>query len=289
MPNDSYPLTLSPLIDEKHCFKDTPFVPVEEKLMLMDEVIDVIAKELQDEKQVNSIRQYMLPSKDFFQQALLRQYLHAISRVLKKELLPDWNAKEKEIFIFQLRGAVVESTSAAEFLKAVENMMVMILVPCILGKLDEEQKKTFIIGEDKQYEDKDEKHKPNTIYDHAGPQATFTGRSKLIEYLWIITRVLIGEIRSYQDTEIESYPYIVKLMEGVPKCTNGFYDRLFGMVVGLQMPTTVDELLARMRLDIVEDLALKTMKDPEWKEDITEGDEVHVRQKFFDEAHKRGF
>src|SRR3990167_9846091 len=86
---------------------------------------------------------------------------------------------------------------------------------------------------------------------HAGERSTYTHKSKLLESLSKLYAVF-----SHVATTNEQKNFIAeKIAEDVSECTPGFHDRVNFIIISLNLPQNLDELLAKTRFNLVDKIA----------------------------------
>ncbi len=86
---------------------------------------------------------------------------------------------------------------------------------------------------------------------HAGERSTYTFKSELLESLAKLYLVF-----KHSNTTNEQKNFIAgRIAEDVSRCTPGFHDRVNFIIVSLNSPQNLDELLAQLRFNLVDKIA----------------------------------
>ena len=112
---------------------------------------------------------------------------------------------------------------------------------------------------------------------HVGPKSSYSLKSKLLESLL----TLYGSFIDLTTTATQKTMVACQVQAGIADCTPGFHDGINFTIFLFYMPQNMDELLARVRFSLVDEIAKATAQTN------TQGKHVHAR--FFVVAQAYGY
>jgi HEAT repeat protein len=123
------------------------------------------------------------------------------------------------------------------------------------------------------------------LNDHIGADATYKLKEQLHQALSVLAHAFSRETLTQDQKIIIQH----KIKEGIGRCVEGLFDRVNGCLTSLIKPTTIDQFLAVIRLNILDQAKMQFLSKR--RSSIKPGpdaQEVHVAQRFLTLANQYG-